>query len=97
MRACLCVCLFVCVLACLRVLFCACLPRCLFVVRFVLGPSKIELSLWRGAHFAHFGRLLVGWLLEANLARFWESLGSQVEAKIHQKSIQEGIKNKIKF
>ena len=57
-------------------------------------PSKIELSPRRRAHF---GCLLVGWLLEANLARFWGGFGTQVEAKIHQKSVQEGIKNKIKF
>ena len=36
---------------------------------------KIELSLWRRAHFAQFRCLLAGWRLAVNLVAFWEGFG----------------------
>ena len=36
---------------------------------------KIELSLWRRSHFAHFRCLLAGWRLAVNLAEFSGGLG----------------------
>ena len=55
-------------------------------------PSKIELSLRPHAHFAHLGCLPLGWLLEANLAWFWEGLG----AKLEPKSIKNQFKKVLK-
>ena len=45
---------------------------------------KIELSLWRRAHFAQFRCLLAGWRLAVNLAEFWEGLGYHVGSRCGQ-------------
>ena len=43
------------------------------------GPFKTELSLWRRANFACFGCLLLGWLLEANMAPTWPQLDPKIQ------------------
>ena len=54
---------------------------------------KIELSLWRRCIFTCFCCLLLGWLLEANMAPTW----FQLEPKIHPNSFQNGFKSHPKI
>ncbi len=48
------------------------------------GLFKIELLLWRRAHFAHFRCLLAGWRLAANLVTYWEGFGCHVGSRCGQ-------------